>query len=124
DVVQDTAKIKTKIIDGAIFYPMDAIYINNVTHIGSTAYKSAFTTGVGNGKQLNIWVLNNASSPVYVNIKRNGTEWYNYQLNGGDQKTFNFVQEVPDTGIVGNWEVYVYNSNGAQYNLKVNARQF
>ncbi|ASA21902.1 hypothetical protein [Paenibacillus donghaensis] len=124
DAVQDLVHIRTKNIDETIFYPMDAIFIKDVTHTGATAFNSSFTTGKGNGDQLNIWVRNNASSPVYVNIKRDGSEFYNYKLNGGAQQTFNFVQDIPAGGITGNWEVYVYNSDGARYNLNINARQF
>ncbi|PWW42340.1 MULTISPECIES: hypothetical protein [Paenibacillus] len=122
---QEYVDIRTKVIDEAIFYPMDAILISNVTHTGSTAYKGEFTTAKGNGDQLNVWVNNKASTPVYVTISRDGTDIHSsYKLDGGAQKTFNFIQYVPEGGITGNWKVYVYNSDGSKYNLNINARQF
>lgn len=122
---QDFVDIRTKVIDETVYYPMDAIMISNVTHTGSTAYKGEFTTAKGNGDQLNVWVKNNASTPVYVTISRDGTDIHSsYKLDGKDQKTFNFVQYVPTGGITGNWKVYVYNSDGSKYNLSINARQF
>lgn len=125
NTTQEFVDIRTKVIDETVYYPMDAILISNVTHTGSTAYKSSFTTAKGNGDQLNIWVKNNAKTTVYVTISRNGTEFHSsYKLDGGNQKTFNFQQYVPEGGITGDWDVYVYNSDGAKYNLNINARQF
>lgn len=120
----DNSTIKVRVIDEDIFYPMDSILINSAHHTGPTAYTGDFGTSPSNGKSMNVWVKNNASTAVYVTISRNGSEIVSsYELKGKAQNTFNF-EEFVGSGLTGNWKVYVYNKNGASYDLNINARQF
>ncbi|MGG6309681.1 hypothetical protein [Paenibacillus macerans] len=122
--VAEQSNVVVKGYDEALFYPLDALLINNVTHTGNTAYTGEFSTDPGNGKNLNVWVKNNSNVTVYLTIKRNGTEFVSdIAIAAGGQRTQTFVEQVA-SGLSGDWEVYVYNKTGDQYNLNVSARQF
>ncbi|MNW25605.1 hypothetical protein D3C74_23520 [compost metagenome] len=123
-VTQEVSSIKTRIIDEQVIFPMDDSPIRSAVHRGYAAYTGKFTLSPNNGKHMNIYVKNSSSSPVYVVISRNGTEIHSdYQLGAGSQKTFYF-EELVASGLSGDWEVYIYNRTGAQYDLNINARQF
>lgn len=118
------SNIIVKGYDEAVFYPLDAILLNSVHHTGNTAYTGKFTTAPANGKNLNVWVKNNSSSTVYMTISRNGSEFVSdIAISAGSQKTQTFSEQVA-SGLSGDWEVYVYNKNGARYDLNINARQY
>ncbi|MGQ3481855.1 hypothetical protein [Paenibacillus sp. TY11] len=103
--------------------PMDFSPINSVHHRGKSAFKYPFTLSPQNGKKLNIYVKNNGSSAVILNVKVNDQDFGDSTIPAGGQKTRKFEQLV-GTGLSGNYEVYVYNNDGSLYDLNINARQF
>ncbi|MCH1639037.1 hypothetical protein MJ257_02880 [Paenibacillus timonensis] len=121
---EEVSSNKVTTIEDNMFYPMDVLLINHVTHTGSSAYTGEFTTAPENGFYLNVWVKNNVSSSVFINISRNGLHITDgYELKGKSQKTISF-EDKQANGLSGDWEVYIYNKTGDKYNLNINARQF
>lgn len=104
--------------------PSDVILINGVHISGGSGYTGTFTTVPENGKNMEVWVKNNSTSSVYLEISRNGVELLSdYELRPGKQQTVSY-QELAADGLSGDWKIYTYNRTGAKYDLNVNARQF
>lgn len=123
-VAEEASNIKVRIIDDIISHRMDAQLINSVHHTGSGAYTGEFTTAPKTGVHLNVWVKNNGSSSVFIDISCNGLNITDgYELSSGSQKTISF-EDMLDDRLPGDWKVYIYNKTGEKYNLNINARQF
>lgn len=114
---------QNQVKDTHVIIPMDVVTIPAVHHTGKGAFRDSFTLSPQNGKKLNIFVKNNGSSIVYLNVKVNGQDFGDSTIPAGGQKTRNFEQLV-GTGLSGNYEVYIYNNVGSLYDLNISARQF
>ncbi|MBD3921356.1 hypothetical protein H8B09_21485 [Paenibacillus sp. PR3] len=99
--------------------------ISQVTHNGASAYYNEFSTAPENGRNLNIYVSNNGTGMVKFDVKRNGVKLETVDIAAGTGKLRSFT-ELADSaiGLSGDWEVYVYTTDGAKMNLNVNAPQY
>lgn len=99
--------------------------ISQVTHTGAGAYYNEFTTAPENGRNLNIYVSNNGTGTVKFDVKRNGEKLETVDVAAGTGKLRSFTElSASAIGLSGDWEVYVYTTDGAKLNLNVSAPQY
>ncbi|MGM1022366.1 MAG: hypothetical protein ACQEXV_17960 [Bacillota bacterium] len=90
---------------------------------GHGGFQDFFALSPQNGKHLNLYVKNNGTSTVHVNVIIDGEDFGTSDVPAGKQKTRTFEQLV-SSGLSGNYEVRISNSDGSLYDLQVSARQF
>jgi len=102
----------------------ESLVLPTVRHTGKSAYTGKFSCNPKNGKTLNIAVANSGSSTVYMTIYENGSAFISdYPIAAGATRVQPFISQI-NAGIGGDWEIYIYNKDGSDYDLSVKARQF
>lgn len=96
----------------------EAQNIRATNHIGG-AYTGEFDAIEANGSTMNIWVKNNTSTAVTMQVFHNGALFTTKQVSGNKQYTQTFSGNIK-----GHFKVYIFNSNGSSLNLSLSARQF
>lgn len=103
----------------------DVIHINNVHHTGSDDFNESFSCDSGDGNHLNIYVKNNTSESVIVNITCTRLfiphDYPAEYVSGNDDETFTFER---NGGIDGKWEINVTSADGHEMDINVGARQY
>ncbi|ADO56909.1 hypothetical protein [Paenibacillus polymyxa] len=106
--------------DGHVITPFDVQLINPIHHTGKGAFEKTFTMIPENGEDANVFVKNNGSSTVYVEIKKLGSSTsIDTSVSPGSQKTLQIYSQSKNS-----YSVYIYTQDGSQMDLNISARQF
>lgn len=117
--------------DGSIL-PLDSgkLHIPVTNYTSSTEdYNASFSCDPKDGNRLNIWVQNNGTGTVVLNVDYSRffgivSEQYSaVEIPGGHAHTMTFSYE-DNRGIDGNWDVNVTTLSGGTLNITVSARQY
>ncbi|GMK42390.1 hypothetical protein PCCS19_54490 [Paenibacillus sp. CCS19] len=110
---------------GPITESFHTALISQVTHTGVGAYYNEFSTAPENGRNLNIYISNNGTGTVKFDVTRNGEQLETVDVAAGSGKLRSFTELAASAvGLSGDWEVYVYTTDGTAMNLNVNALQY
>lgn len=116
--------------DGSIV-PLDygKMHISPTRITTGTDYNASFSCSKEDGNRMNVWVQNNGSSPVYLNVEWSrffgliSKQYDSVKINAGSSYTMTFYYE-DGSGIDGNWDINVTTTNGATLDINVSARQY
>ncbi|MGZ0040428.1 hypothetical protein [Paenibacillus ottowii] len=104
--------------------PFDRKLIDSVRHTGGSAYTKTLTLHPEDGKTLNLAIANAGSASVYVQITVDGKVDYSASrsIAAGKSDIISWTN-FSGPGLSGTYEIYIYNKDGSNYNLSINARQ-
>lgn len=98
-------------------------YILDTNQKGKSAFTNSFTSSTSNGTSLNITVNNNnPSGTVIFNVYRGEEDFGFVDVKAGQDITRSFAM-IDDSGISGDWKVYVTTRDGHSMDINVHAGQ-
>lgn len=119
--IQSDATVRVEDISSPSILPRVA-WIDNEKYIGKS-YKKQFTCYEDEGNKLYIWVRNNGSHDVFVEITHlDDRTWGPYTIKPGEFFHEGYMM-LSHLGMRGQWEVYVYPDMNYTMDLEVAANQ-
>lgn len=97
--------------------------IPDVRQQGYAAYENSFASIVVYGRKLDIELTNNGSSAVAFNVKINGVDMETVHVPARTARTRAFI-EMFASGLSGQFNEYVYTTDGSYMDVSVSARQY
>ncbi|MNW41029.1 hypothetical protein D3C74_181550 [compost metagenome] len=104
---------------GHVITPFDVQLIEPIHHTGKGAFEKTFTMDPRNGQDANVFIKNNGSSTVYIELGIDGRDPLESSLEPGKQKNIQVYTQNTNS-----YKLYIYNKDGSSMDLQVSARQF